>query len=191
MADTHKRPGGVYAGEAFVKKLRTPVEEEETDYCVGDDIVGYFSLYENETVDDLMNLLEPEKNTELNLAGEVNQVRFIENPYSSPMMYRSYSLSYITINLNEESCGSSFSVCNSSMMASIYMSGLTISEEEQQLDMEALEKWAEGFAVEEGSACASSDDTAREEGSVSGEGILDGCDGFDWDDVVLARFLGE
>lgn len=46
------------------------------------------------------------------------RVRFIDNPYSSPVIFQSSS-AYVTINGNEESCGSSFSDSDSSVMASI------------------------------------------------------------------------
>ncbi|KAJ7955888.1 Protein SON like [Quillaja saponaria] len=186
MEDIHKRPGEETAGDVSVKRLRFPVNDEDTDYFVGDNIVGYFSTNENETVDDLMNLLEPEKDGELKTAGTVNKVRFIENPYSSQLS----SSAYITINHNEESCGSSLSVCDSSMMASIYTSSLSITGNQALDDREALEKWAPSFVVGEGSACTSNDETKREGGLVSRDGILDGCDGCDWDYEVLARFLG-
>ncbi|XP_061361680.1 uncharacterized protein LOC133305468 [Gastrolobium bilobum] len=70
--------------------------------------------------DDLFSLLEND-----NLTLEV-AVTFIDNPYSSLLVFQSSS-SYITINGNEESCGSSFSDSGTSVMASVDMSGLRLS----------------------------------------------------------------
>ncbi|KAI3447128.1 hypothetical protein Pfo_003793 [Paulownia fortunei] len=50
------------------------------------------------------------------------RVRFIDNPYSSAVICQSSS-AYVTINGNEESCGSSFSDSDSSVMASIDVGG--------------------------------------------------------------------
>lgn len=46
-------------------------------------------------------------------------VRFIQDPYSSLLVVQSSS-SYITINGNEETCGSSFSDCGTSLMATLH-----------------------------------------------------------------------
>ncbi|KAJ1400669.1 hypothetical protein SESBI_29360 [Sesbania bispinosa] len=61
---------------------------------------------------DLLNLLEPSEAA----------VRFIDDPYSSLLVFQSSS-SYITINGNEETCGSSFSDSGTSLMASVDISG--------------------------------------------------------------------
>ncbi|XP_057787662.1 uncharacterized protein LOC131004912 [Salvia miltiorrhiza] len=53
------------------------------------------------------------------------RVRFIDNPYSSPVVVQSSS-AYVTINGNEESCGSSFSDSDSSVMASVDVGGAWI-----------------------------------------------------------------
>nr|GMD55792.1 Protein SON like [Ipomoea batatas] len=50
-------------------------------------------------------------------------VKFIHDPYSPTVIFKSSA--YVTINGNEESCGSSFSDQESSVMASIDMGGVT------------------------------------------------------------------
>lgn len=50
------------------------------------------------------------------------RVKFIENPYSSPVVVQSSS-AYVTIDGNEESCGSSFSFSDSSVMVSVDVGG--------------------------------------------------------------------
>ncbi|KAH6779082.1 hypothetical protein C2S52_010319 [Perilla frutescens var. hirtella] len=54
------------------------------------------------------------------------RVRFIENPYSSPVIFQSSS-AFVTINGNEESCGSSYSDSDSSVMASIDVGGARVA----------------------------------------------------------------
>ncbi|XP_047312712.1 uncharacterized protein LOC124916019 [Impatiens glandulifera] len=69
-----------------------------------------------EADNELSRLLETYAGSEMNMT----KVRFIEYPYSWPLIFRSsMTSSYITINGNEESCGSSFSDLDSSAMASI------------------------------------------------------------------------
>ncbi|WCJ42678.1 hypothetical protein M5689_023472 [Euphorbia peplus] len=55
--------------------------------------------------------------------GASSQVKFIEYPYSSSLIFQS-SCSYITINGYEESCGSSYSDRECSVMASVDMCGV-------------------------------------------------------------------
>lgn len=163
MDQTNKRPSPETALEASVKRPRAP--------AVSSDAVTCFAMEENDSEDELLNLLdlEPEKDMVMP-ASAVGKVRFVDDPYSSLLVFQSSS-SYITINGNEESCGSSFSEWDTSVMASVDMSGLKL------VGLAAFGK----CMAEEG---------AREGGWVSGVGT-DGCDGFDWDDEVLARFLGE
>ncbi|XP_047324726.1 uncharacterized protein LOC124928236 [Impatiens glandulifera] len=66
---------------------------------------------DEESTNELSKLLETESVSAV-------RVRFIENPYSAPLIFES-STSYITINGNEEYCGSSFSDSDASVMASI------------------------------------------------------------------------
>ena len=137
----------------------------------GEDAVAWFLTEENDSEDELLNLLdlEPEKDV-VKPTSAVGKVRFIEDPYSSLLVFQSSS-SYVTINGNEESCGSSFSEWDTSVMASVDMNGLKL------VGLAAFGKCTEKEGVREG-------------GWVSGVG-MDGCDGVDWDDEVLARFLGE
>ncbi|VVB16247.1 unnamed protein product [Arabis nemorensis] len=81
------------------------------------------------------------------------RVRFIDDPYAIPVVVQSYS-GYVTIDVNEESCGPSFSDSDASAMASVDVSGLFGGA------------WSR-----------------REVGASE-------CD-CEWDDDLLARFLGE
>ncbi|KAI4344512.1 hypothetical protein L6164_011729 [Bauhinia variegata] len=156
---THREPAQDSSGDAL-EKQRTPVIDD-------DDVLAWLLMEGNESDCELLNLPEPVKDTG---KGTV-KVRFIENPYSSLLVFQS-SLSYITINGNEESCGSSFSDSDTSMMASVDTSGLSLNASFGNV------------------RCAAEEERTREETWVSGEGV-DGCDGFYWDDQVLARFLDE
>ncbi|KAK2412467.1 hypothetical protein QL285_047657 [Trifolium repens] len=62
--------------------------------------------------DELFNMLEEDWEA---------AVTFINDPYSSLLVFQSSS-SYVTINGNEESCGSSFSDFGTSLMASVDVS---------------------------------------------------------------------
>ncbi|XVF88756.1 hypothetical protein PTKIN_Ptkin19aG0077100 [Pterospermum kingtungense] len=103
------------------------------------------------------------------------RVRFSDNPYSSALVFQ-LSSSYITINGNEESCGSSFSESESSVMASVDMGGVLSRNvgnglegiREWLLDMEG-DAW--GKSEEEGRECMMMD--------------------WEWGEEYLAWFLGE
>lgn len=176
MEDTRKRPGyGDTATEDTSEAKRTR-HEEEVEVEVEGDILAWLSEDED-TVSQLMELLDnAEKKSDNNTMAKV---RFIDDMYSAPF-------SYVTINGNEESCGSSFSDLDSSVMASVDTRGLV-----------GIGSNAFGFgfkAEEHDGACGSSDVVAREGSVASGEEVvraMDGCDDFGWDDQVLARFLGE
>ncbi|KAL1217420.1 hypothetical protein V5N11_004598 [Cardamine amara subsp. amara] len=80
------------------------------------------------TPDEIMKLVESSSptmtTTETNFSGEGSfKVRFIDDPYAVPVVVQSSS-GYITINVNEESCGPSFSDSDASAMASVDASGL-------------------------------------------------------------------
>ncbi|KAF8099893.1 hypothetical protein N665_0236s0053 [Sinapis alba] len=118
------------------------------------------------TPDEIMQLVEsssPTTNTEgTNFSGEASfRVRFIDDPYEIPVAVQSSS-GYITINVNEESCGPSFSDSDASAMASVDASGLF--------------GCCLGFNGEKGGAWGTDNVGASE------------CE---WDDDLLARFLGE
>lgn len=122
------------------------------------------------TPDEIMKLVEsssPSPMTTTNIEGthfSVEEpsfrVRFIDDPYAIPVVVQSYS-GYVTIDVNEESCGPSFSDSDASAMASVDASGLLGG--------------CFGF---KGGAWST-----REEGASE-------CD-CEWDDDLLARFLGE
>ncbi|KAL0374490.1 UNVERIFIED_CONTAM: hypothetical protein Sradi_3364700 [Sesamum radiatum] len=77
------------------------------------------------------------------------KVRFIDDPYSTSLIFQSSS-AYVTINGNEESCGSSFSDSDSSVMASIDIGGARRGRGPWVLDCgEAREWWMEGSIVGE------------------------------------------
>ncbi|CAH2069695.1 unnamed protein product [Thlaspi arvense] len=118
------------------------------------------------TPDEIMKLVESSSPTTkiegANFSGESSfRVRFIDDPYAIPVVVQSSS-GYITINVNEESCGPSFSDSNASAMASVDASGL----------------FGCCFDIngEKGGAWSTSEVGASE------------CE---WDDDLLARFLGE
>ncbi|GAU34774.1 hypothetical protein TSUD_205780 [Trifolium subterraneum] len=75
------------------------------------------SHMEEDDDDELFNLLQEDWEA---------AVTFINDPYSSLLVFQSSS-SYITINGNEESCGSSFSDFGTSLMASIDVSSSSFS----------------------------------------------------------------
>ncbi|KAL1547765.1 hypothetical protein AAHA92_16082 [Salvia divinorum] len=97
-------------------------------------------------------------------------VRFIDDPYSSPVVVQSSS-AYVTINGNEESCGSSFSFSDSSVMASVDV----------------------GRAATATSAWTLADAEARGIGAGEGDvdlgGFLADGGGIDGEDAALVEFL--
>ena len=174
MEDTRKRHGyGDTAPEdtSDVKRTRHEDEEEEEE----EDILAWLSEDED-TVSQLMELLDnAEKKSDNN--NTMAKVRFIDDMYSAPF-------SYVTINGNEETCGSSFSDLDSSVMASVDTRGLV-----------GIGSNVFGFKAEEhDGACGPSDGVAREGSAASGGEVvraMNDCDDLGWDDQVLARFLGE
>ena len=172
MEDTRKRHGyGDTAPEDTSDVKRTRHEDEEEE----EDILAWLSEDED-TVSQLMELLDnAEKKSDNN--NTMAKVRFIDDMYSAPF-------SYVTINGNEETCGSSFSDLDSSVMASVDTRGLV-----------GIGSNVFGFKAEEhDGACGPSDGVAREGSAASGGEVvraMNGCDDLGWDDQVLARFLGE
>ncbi|KAJ9167954.1 hypothetical protein P3X46_019541 [Hevea brasiliensis] len=96
----------------------------DTSGDLGEEIAAWLSM-DDDTVDELMKFLDtdPEGASTTCISANTTKVKFIENPYSSPLIFQSSS-SYITINGNEESCGSSFSDWESSVMASVDIGGI-------------------------------------------------------------------
>ncbi|XP_062147642.1 uncharacterized protein LOC133856597 [Alnus glutinosa] len=136
-----------------------------TDVLGGEDSLAWLSE-EDDTVSQLMEVLLDGEDDED--APEKSSVRFVEDPYASPLVFRS---SYVTINGNEESCGSSFSDSDSSVMVGIgRLLGGSVAWGTSEV---AAHGWVE---------------------ATESKGSVDGGDVFDWDesdDEVLARFLGE
>lgn len=180
------------------KRRRYDTAAEDTDGA-SEDILPWLSV-DVDTLSQLMELLDDADDA---LKGSVNtptkKVRFIDDPYSSPSIFQSSS-SYVTINGNEESCGSSFSDSDSSVMASVYVGSIRrqlLSGEDAFSFGECSGKFQ---AEESAGARGSSKEAARgwtekvesTSSVVSGEGeVRHGCDVFDWDEQTLAKFLGE
>ncbi|KAK4415673.1 hypothetical protein Salat_2674700 [Sesamum alatum] len=109
------------------------------------------------------------------------KVRFIDDPYSTSLIFQSSS-AYVTINGNEESCGSSFSDSDSSVMASIDLGGARRCRGPWVLDCaEAREWWMEATILGEADI------------DVEFEGFLPGGGEYpdDGEDAMWVEFLGE
>ncbi|KAK2358682.1 hypothetical protein QL285_095846 [Trifolium repens] len=77
-----------------------------------DDKTPFEPSHMEEDDDELFNMLQEDWEA---------AVTFINDPYSSLLVFQ-FSSSYVTINGNEESCGSSFSDFGTSLMASVDVS---------------------------------------------------------------------
>ncbi|KAI6679624.1 hypothetical protein NL676_033505 [Syzygium grande] len=162
----------------------------------GDDCILAWLALGDDAVSELLNLLEPAESppcssspSSASAAGggaAFNfKVRFIDDPYASPVVFQSSS-SFVTINGNEESCGSSFSESESTVMASIDTRGIG-----------ALR--GGGGGAEAGRGRGPEVGGAWASGSEEGEAprgcgvVLEGWDclfGADADDDAVAGFLG-
>ncbi|CAI9100584.1 OLC1v1037713C1 [Oldenlandia corymbosa var. corymbosa] len=119
--------GGYDAEEeevALTKKPAASTPESTSDDVDGEreDMTAWFTGLDGDAVAEIFDLLdssEPAAAASLPL----QPVKFIDNPYSSLVIFQSSS-AYVTINGNEESCGSSFSDLDSSVMASVDMGGV-------------------------------------------------------------------
>ncbi|EXB38841.1 hypothetical protein L484_027275 [Morus notabilis] len=159
--------------ETSPEAKRQQREDESDD--VGEDIMAWLSMEEYEEEEEnrlIVELLEAEKGC----AAEANKVRFTENPYyrstSPASVFQTTPSSYVTINGNEESCGSSFSDWDSSVMASVDMASFSAA---------GSELFASGFTADMDGAWG-----GRAEEGFGGE-----WDGLDLDDDSLTGFLGE
>ncbi|OMO67305.1 hypothetical protein CCACVL1_20630 [Corchorus capsularis] len=157
--------GGVVESPVLKRKKETGTAEFE------DELTAWLSMEESETesVSELLKLLDDD-------SAEAAKVRFSDNPYSSALVFQSSS-SYITINGNEESCGSSFSDSESSVMASVDMGGMLSRNVKVENGLEGIREWLE---AEEGGAWGRNEEEAR--------GWMVN---WEWDEEQLARFLGE
>ncbi|GKV11918.1 hypothetical protein SLEP1_g23134 [Rubroshorea leprosula] len=180
------------------EKARSPgvkrPREDGSSGDLGEDIVKWLLGDESdgESVAELLKQLEC---TESPTTWATTRVKFIDNPYSSQLIFQSSS-SYITINGNEETCGSSFSDSDSSVMASVDMGGVVGANVKVPRGIEGLRGWFSG----EGQGLLGANEAEARGWVVGGDGYdggegtkMNDCDGFDrdWDDVGLARFLGE
>ncbi|CAH8381629.1 unnamed protein product [Eruca vesicaria subsp. sativa] len=154
MEETRKKEGERERDTAVAKEMTTQM------------IISGEDANEDEyTPDEIMQLVESSSPTTTNIDGanfsgeERFRVRFIDDPYAVPVVVQS-STGYVTINVNGESCGPSFSDSNASAMASVDASGLF------------------GCCLGLNGAWSTNEVIANE----------NECE---WDDELLARFLGE
>lgn len=112
-----KRQGSEAGDSDAVKRAKKAAVCDVGEAGDGEDMMAWLTL-DDEAMTEISKLLDSETPQQQGF-----RVRFIEDPYSPPVIFQSSA--YITINGNEESCGSSFSDLDSSMMASIDMGGVT------------------------------------------------------------------
>ncbi|KAF8036355.1 hypothetical protein BT93_C2157 [Corymbia citriodora subsp. variegata] len=112
------------------KPAETRAEPQDDGAGKDDDWISAWLALDDDAVSELLNLLEPagsspSSSSSAAAAGDAFnfKVRFIDDPYASPLVFQSSS-SFVTINGNEESCGSSFSESECTVMASIDTRGI-------------------------------------------------------------------
>ncbi|GAA0186857.1 hypothetical protein LIER_34145 [Lithospermum erythrorhizon] len=152
------------------KRYKFPENNSEED-----DLIMEFLMLDEETAVELSKLLDVETET------PPVKVKFIDNPYTTQMVFQS-SAAYVTINGNEEMCGSSFSESESSLMASVDMAGLRRWEGEGSSGAWEVEEAREGGGVEEWCADV--------EGFLVNEGF-DDVEGGNNEEEMWMTFLGE
>ncbi|XP_024178471.1 uncharacterized protein LOC112184442 [Rosa chinensis] len=140
----------------------------------------------DETASELSRLLETDYLSRNSVAAPA-RLTFSEHPSRSPKLFQTMSTSYITINGNEESCGSSFSDAESSVMASVDRTGRDVEQVRLDYEWYAAERWAEGHGESgfDDRAWDAADQSARE------RMVLNLDLNSEWDDAALARFVGE
>ncbi|XVE70605.1 hypothetical protein DITRI_Ditri10aG0084800 [Diplodiscus trichospermus] len=165
--------------------------EAETVELNDDDVMTWLSMEgcETDSMTELLMLLDDSTEATTSASSSTSsptscgmRVRFSDNPYSSGLIFQSSS-SYITINGNEESCGSSFSDSESSVMASVDMGGILRTNVKVGSGLGGTSGWLE---AEEGSTWGKSEEEARG-WMVDGEWEWE----WEWDEEQLARFLDE
>ncbi|CDP03162.1 unnamed protein product [Coffea canephora] len=108
------------------KKLRTEGDGDQDQ----DDVMASLAwlAFDDQTVTELSELLDSSSlEASSSSAQQFNvKVRFIEDPYMTPVIFQSSS-AYVTINGNEESCGSSYSDSDSTVMASVDMGSFRVA----------------------------------------------------------------
>ncbi|GMI94883.1 hypothetical protein HRI_003157600 [Hibiscus trionum] len=173
-----KRAGqGTGDGNDESPEMKRRREAETVEF--NDDVLAWLSMDEEgcntDAMSELLKLVDgsAERTTSstCSTASCGVKVRFSDNPYSSAFVFQSSS-SYITINGNEESCGSSFSDSESSVMASVDMGGIVNWNVNVVNGLEEIRGWLE---EEDGGAWGTSEGGTR----------------WEWDQEQLARFLGE
>lgn len=174
------------APAAVSSALERRQREVGTDDQLDEDYFG--SEFETDSMSELLKLLEDDSAEAISTTSVSSsptsygmRVRFSDNPYSSALVFQSSS-SYITINGNEESCGSSFSESESSVMASVDTGGGLLSRNNVGSSLERIRRWLE-LEEEEGDyyhAWGKSEKEAR--------GLMMDCE---WGEEHLAWFLGE
>ncbi|KAM2313604.1 hypothetical protein ACFX1S_026749 [Malus domestica] len=206
MEDMRKRSGSEPAEEegSAAKKQRHLGEEQ----VISDDVETVPSKAKDGKLEELAKLVN--KDWPIVPAAGAAAVTFVENPYSQPWVFQALPSSYVTINLNEESCGPSFSDSVSTVMASVDLGGGLYGISKEVLGLES-EKWlmeeveeASGLygLTKEVAGLESLKLVMAEEKEVSGFGGASGetkelARGgwagveMDWDDAALARFIGE
>lgn len=161
-------------------------QREEGAAELSDEVMGWLSVEGSETdsMSELLKLLDDSAETTVSASSYTYypasygmRVRFSDNPYSSALIFQSSS-SYITINGNEESCGSSFSESESSVMASVDMGGIISSKVK---GLEGIREWLE---AEEGGAWGGDEEEAR-------GWVVESEWGLAWDEEQLAKMLEE
>ncbi|KAB2618376.1 hypothetical protein D8674_014245 [Pyrus ussuriensis x Pyrus communis] len=208
MEDARKRPGSEAAedeGSAAKKHRDLAVEKVEND-----DVKTMISKANGGALEELVKLVN--KDWPIVPTAGAAAVTFVENPYSSSWVFQALPSSYVTINLNEESCGPAFSDSVSTVMASVDLCGGLYGIAKEVLGLES-EKWLMeeveevsglyGLAKEVigleslklvmaeeeeasgfGGACSETKELARSGWAEVGVEM-------DWDDAALARFIGE
>ncbi|XP_030541711.1 uncharacterized protein LOC115749146 [Rhodamnia argentea] len=152
-----------------------------------DDCISAWLTLDDDAVSELLDLLEPAGSSPSSSSSSAAaaggaafnfKVKFIDDPYASQLVFQASS-SFVTINGNEESCGSSFSESETTVMASIDTRGIGALRG-------AGDEAGRGRRVAEwGGAWGAGSGEARGCG-------MEGCDcGFGADDDVVAGFLGE
>lgn len=153
---------------------------------LSDEDMGWLSVEGSETdsMSELLKLLDDSAETTVSASlytyspdSYGMRVRFSDNPYSSALIFQSSS-SYITINGNEESCGSSFSESESSVMASVDMGGIVRSKVK---GLEGIREWLE---AEEGGAWGENEEEAR-------GWVVESEWGWAWEEEQLTKLLVE
>lgn len=192
MEEVRKRQAGEAAddgGEDSAVKKPKPTEmragPDSADHDDDDDdCISAWLTLDDDAVSELLDLLEPAESSPSSSSSSAAgaafnfKVKFIDDPYASPLVFQASS-SFVTINGNEESCGSSFSESETTVMASIDTRGIGALRV-------AGDEVGRGRVAEGGGAWGAGSGEARGcgmEGCDCGFGVVDG--------DVVAGFLGE